>query len=69
MTGDEQLWEALTAKCQKIYMKWGNDIKIPDEMAPDPAEVFDQTEVDRNYFALSSMYVSYRNNQAHFRST
>ena len=69
MTGDEQLWEALTAKCQRICMKWGNDIKIPDEISPDPAEVFDQTEVDRKLFCCV-IYVCWLQKQpSYFRST
>ena len=35
---------------QKNLQGRGQDIKIPDTIAPDPVEVFDQTGVDKNVF-------------------
>ena len=50
MTGDEWCWEELTAKCRSVQMKWGAEIKIPSDVAYNPVEVFDETDVDKNVF-------------------
>ena len=46
-------------------MERGKDLKIPDAIAFDPVEVFNQTERNKKVFVLSSIYYGYKNNQMH----
>lgn len=50
MCDDEWMWSTLLDKCNKIYKERGQGIRIPDTIAPDPVDVFDQTGVDKNVF-------------------
>ena len=69
MCDDEWMWSTLLDKCNKIYKERGQGIRIPDTIAPDPVDVFDQTGRIKMCFVLSSIYVGYKSNPMHFENT